>query len=68
MQSVFTRCTCSFVHVLTPMTGNVSVTGPPLRCRRFSLLCCDEECAVEDELVVFILLAIVVKALFDDRW
>ncbi len=29
--------------------------------------CCDAECVVEDELVVFILLAIVVKAIFDDR-
>ncbi len=55
------------------MTGKVllfafSVTGPLLCRRRSSLFCCDAECVAKDELVVFILLAIVVKAIFDDRY
>ncbi len=57
--------------LLGVMTGNVLLSQSlalSYAHRRSSLLCCDAECVVEDELVVFILLAIEVKAIFDDWW
>ncbi len=54
------------------MTGNVLLSLLSQSLALFyaagDLLCCDAECVVEDEVVVFIPLVMVMKAIFDDRW